>query len=93
MLPSLAHTLGVKARALSNWQGFTRSSMRIKIGVDCPGRDGLSEFGDEEVQRGGVEPGHPTATPGVARQTCGREDPRRLVADITQPARSMAAQT
>ena len=54
-------------------------------------RDGLSEFSKEEVHRSGVEPGHHQGDTGVARRTYGPDDPSRLVADIAQPARGMAA--
>jgi hypothetical protein len=54
-------------------------------------RDGLSEFSKEEVHRGGIEPGHHQGDTGVACRAHGPDDPSRLVADIAQPARSMAA--
>jgi hypothetical protein len=55
------------------------------------GRDGLSEFCKEEVHRGGVDPGHHQGDTSVACRAYGPDDPSRLVADITQPARGMAA--
>ena len=55
------------------------------------GRDGLSEFSKEEVHRSGVEPGHHQGDTGVTRRTYGPDDPSRLVADIAQPARGIAA--
>src|SRR6516165_6733177 len=57
----------------------------------CPARDGLAEFSKEEVHRGGIEPRYHQGHPGVASRAHGSDDPRRLVADITQPARGMAA--
>ena len=57
----------------------------------CTGRDGLSEFRKEEVHRGGVEPGHHQGDTGVACRAHGADDPSRLVADIAQPARGLAA--
>ena len=56
-----------------------------------PWRDGLSEFSKEEVHRGGIEPGHHQGDTGVAFRAYGPNDPSRLVADIAQPARGMAA--
>src|SRR5499427_7757186 len=56
-----------------------------------PGRDGLSEFINKEVHRGGIEPGHHQGDAGVASRAYGPDDPRRLVADIAQTARGMAA--
>ena len=55
------------------------------------GRDGLSEFGKEQVHRGGIEPAHHQGDPGVACRAYRPDDPSRLVADIAQPARGMAA--
>jgi hypothetical protein len=54
-------------------------------------RDGLSEFSKKEVHRSGVEPGQHQSGTGVAGRTYGPDDPGGLVADIAQPARSMAA--
>ena len=54
-------------------------------------RDGLSEFSQEQVHRSGVEPGHHQGDTGVAGRTYGPDDPSRLVADIAQPARGIAA--
>jgi hypothetical protein len=56
-----------------------------------PWRDGLSEFSKEEVHRGGIEPGHHQSDTGVAGRAYGPDDPSRLVADIAQPARGIAA--
>jgi DNA-binding CsgD family transcriptional regulator len=56
-----------------------------------PGCNGLSEFSKKEVHRGGVESGHHQANPGVACRAHRPDDPRRLVADIAQPAWGMAA--
>src|SRR5499427_4727096 len=55
------------------------------------GRDGLAEFGKEQVHCGGIEPGHHQSDTGVACRAYGADDPSRLVADIAQPARGMAA--
>jgi hypothetical protein len=49
------------------------------------------EFSKKEVHRSGVEPGHHQGDTSVAGRTYGPDDPSRLVADITQPARGMAA--
>ena len=54
-------------------------------------RDSLPEFSEEEVHRSGVEPGHHQGDTGVAGRTYGPNDPSRLVADIAQSARGMAA--
>jgi hypothetical protein len=56
-----------------------------------PWCDGLSEFSKEGVHCGGVEPGHHQGDTGVACRAYRSDDPRRLVADIAQPARGMAA--
>src|SRR5690348_17631281 len=56
-----------------------------------PWRDGLSEFSKEQVHRGSIEPGHHQGDTGVACRAHGPDDPSRLVADIAQPARGMAA--
>jgi hypothetical protein len=56
-----------------------------------PWRDGLSEFRKKEVHRGGIEPGHHQGDTGVACRAYGPDDPSRLVTDIAQPARGMAA--
>src|SRR6516164_9804692 len=55
------------------------------------GRDGLAEFSKEQVHRGGIEPGHHQGDAGVASRAYRPDDPCRLVADIAQPARGMAA--
>ena len=55
------------------------------------GRDGLAEFSKEQVHRGGIEPGHHQGDAGVASRAYRADDPRRLVADIAQPARGIAA--
>ena len=57
----------------------------------CSWRDGLSQFGQEQVHRGGIEPGHHQGDTGVAGRAYRTDDPSRLVADIAQPARGMAA--
>jgi hypothetical protein len=54
-------------------------------------RDGLAEFGKEEVHRGGVEAGHHQGDTSVAGRAYRADDPSRLVADIAQPARGIAA--
>ena len=54
-------------------------------------RDGLAEFGKEQVHCGGIEPGHHQGHTGVACRADGADDPSGLVADITQPARGIAA--
>src|SRR5215831_5571665 len=54
-------------------------------------RDGLAEFGKEQVHCGGIEPGHHQSDTGVAGRADGADDPGGLVADIAQPARGMAA--
>src|SRR5215472_15541178 len=54
-------------------------------------RHGLAEFGKEQVHCGGIEPGHHQSDTGVACRAYGADDPSRLVADIAQPARGMAA--
>jgi hypothetical protein len=56
-----------------------------------PGCNGWSEFSKKEVHRGGVESGHHQGNPGVAGRAHRPDDPRRLVADIAQPAWGMAA--
>src|SRR6516162_11180689 len=56
-----------------------------------PRRDGLAEFSKEQVHRGGIEPGHHQGDTGVASRAYRPDDPCRLVADIAQPARGMAA--
>src|SRR6516164_5330287 len=55
------------------------------------GRHGLAEFGKEQVHCGGIEPGHHQSDTGVACRAYGADDPSRLLADIAQPARGMAA--
>jgi hypothetical protein len=55
------------------------------------GRDGLSEFSKAEVHRDSVEPAHHQGDTSVACRAYGPDDPSRLVADIAQPARGMAA--
>jgi len=54
-------------------------------------RDGLSEFSKEQVHRGGIELGHHQGDTGVACRAYGPDDRSRLVADIAQPARGIAA--
>jgi hypothetical protein len=56
-----------------------------------PRRDGLAEFSKEKVHRGGIEPGQHQGDTGVACRAYGADDPSRLVADIAQPARGVAA--
>ncbi len=56
-----------------------------------PGRDGLSELSKEQVHRGGVEPGHHQSDTSVACRAYGPDDPSRLVADIAQAVRGLAA--
>ena len=51
----------------------------------------MAEFGKEQVHCGGIEPGHHQSDTGVASRAYGADDPRRLVADIAQPARGTAA--
>jgi len=51
----------------------------------------LAEFSKEQVHRGGIEPGHHQGDAGVASRAYRPDDPCRLVADIAQPARGMAA--
>ena len=51
----------------------------------------MAEFGKEQVHCGGIEPGHHQSDTGVACRAYGADDPSRLVADIAQPARGMAA--
>src|SRR5215472_6041348 len=55
------------------------------------GRDGLAEFGKEQVHGGRIEPGHHQSDTGVACRAYSADDPSVLVADIAQPARGMAA--
>src|SRR5262249_2681415 len=55
------------------------------------GRHGLSELSKKQVHRGGVEPSHYQGDTGVACRAYGPNDPGRLVADITQHARGIAA--
>jgi len=55
------------------------------------GRDGLSEFSKKQVHRGGIQPGHHQGDASVACRADGPEDPCRLVTDIAQPARGIAA--
>jgi hypothetical protein len=57
----------------------------------CTGRHGLCEFSQKQVHRSGVEPDHHQGDTAVACRAYGPDDPSRLVADITQPARGMAA--
>jgi hypothetical protein len=57
----------------------------------CAGSDGLGQFGEEEVHRGGVEPGHHQRHTGVARGTYRADDPGRAVPEVAPPARGMAA--
>jgi hypothetical protein len=54
-------------------------------------RDGLAEFGKEQVHCGGIESGHYQGHTGVACRAYGADDPSGLVADIAQPARGIAA--
>ena len=54
-------------------------------------RDGLAEFSQERVHRGGVEPGHHDGDAGVACRAYSADDRSRLVIDIAQPARGVAA--
>jgi len=51
----------------------------------------LAEFGKEQVDCGGIEPGHHQSNTGVACRTYGADDPSGLMADIALPARGMAA--
>ena len=51
----------------------------------------MSEFSKEEVHRGGIEPRYHQGHPGVASRAYGADDPSRLVADVAQPARGLAA--
>ncbi len=53
--------------------------------------DGLGQFGEEEVHRFGVEPGHHQGHAGVARGTHRADDPGRAVAKVPPPARGIAA--
>src|SRR4029077_16531579 len=55
------------------------------------GRHGLCELSQKQVHRGGVEPGHHQGDTGVACRAYRPDDPSRLVADIAQAARGMAA--
>ena len=55
------------------------------------GRHGLCEFSQKQVHRSGVEPGHHQGDTAVACRAYCPDDPSRLVADIAQPARGMAA--
>jgi hypothetical protein len=56
-----------------------------------PGGDGLREFGEKSVHRRGVEPGQHQGDAGIARCADRADDPGRQVADITPPARGVAA--
>ena len=55
------------------------------------GGDSLRQLGEEQVHRRGVEPGQHQCDAGVACRADGTNDPGRLVADITPPARGVAA--
>src|SRR5215813_11856472 len=55
------------------------------------GRHGLSELSKKQVHRRGVEPGHYQGDTGIACRAHGADDPSRLVTDIAQPARGVAA--
>jgi hypothetical protein len=57
----------------------------------APGAHGLGEFGEEQVHRGGVEPGHHQRHAGVAHRAHHADDPGGLVADIAQPPRGRGA--
>jgi hypothetical protein len=56
-----------------------------------PGGHGLREFSEEQVHRRGVEPGQHQCDASVARRADGADDPGRLIADVTPPARGLAA--
>jgi hypothetical protein len=56
-----------------------------------PGGDGLREFGEKSVDRRGVEPGQHQGDAGIARGADRADDPGRQVAEITPPARGVAA--
>src|SRR5215475_5728597 len=58
--------------------------------MPCAPGHGLCEFSQKQVHRSGVEPGHHQGDTTVACRAYGPDDPSRLVADITQPARGMA---
>src|SRR6516165_6125049 len=47
-------------------------------------RDGLAEFGKEQVHCGGIEPGHHQGHTGVACRADGADDPSGLMSDIAQ---------
>jgi hypothetical protein len=55
-------------------------------GVPARG-DGLGQFGEEKVHRGGVEVGHHQRHAGAARRAHGADDPGRAMPEVAPPAR------